>query len=117
MDLSSIFNNFPDPTRTTPGNQAGQSNKTQSVGGNHPSQAAAPAHSQALEKTDHADLSASGLAAAQGAVPAAATSATDLSNSDVRMGLVNSVQAALQTGTYNVPASDVADRIMQSMMG
>jgi flagellar biosynthesis anti-sigma factor FlgM len=37
-------------------------------------------------------------------------------NSDVRTGLVQRVQSALATGAYQVSASKVADKMMQSMM-
>jgi hypothetical protein len=43
-----------------------------------------------------------------------ALSATD---SDVRMDKVASIQAALASGTYNVPASAVASKMVDSMMG
>lgn len=109
MDLSSIFQ-YPGLSQAPGSNaaeKAGQSAVVQPAGGHAPSSVQAPG--QMDVSVDHADLSASGLAAAQNISNAA--------NSDVRMGLVNSVQAALQAGTYNVPASAVADRIMQNMFG
>jgi negative regulator of flagellin synthesis FlgM len=36
---------------------------------------------------------------------------------DVRMDKVAAVQAALAAGTYNVPASAVASRVMDAMLG
>jgi len=39
------------------------------------------------------------------------------SDGDVRMEKVNSVQAALAAGTYNVPASAVASKIVDTMLG
>jgi negative regulator of flagellin synthesis FlgM len=43
-----------------------------------------------------------------------ALTATD---SDVRMDKVTSIQAALASGTYNVPASAVASKMVDAMMG
>jgi negative regulator of flagellin synthesis FlgM len=40
-----------------------------------------------------------------------------LSNSDVRTEKVAGVQAALAAGTYNVPASAVASKMVDSMLG
>jgi negative regulator of flagellin synthesis FlgM len=39
------------------------------------------------------------------------------SSSDVRMEKVTSIQAALAAGTYNVPASAVASKMVDSMLG
>jgi negative regulator of flagellin synthesis FlgM len=38
-------------------------------------------------------------------------------DSDVRMDKVTSIQAALAAGTYNVPASAVASKMVDAMMG
>jgi negative regulator of flagellin synthesis FlgM len=38
-------------------------------------------------------------------------------DSDVRMDKVTSIQSALASGTYNVPASAVASKMVDSMMG
>lgn len=48
------------------------------------------------------------------AASAAAQAATD---SDVRMEKVTQIQEALAAGTYNVPASAVADKMMSQMLG
>jgi negative regulator of flagellin synthesis FlgM len=37
--------------------------------------------------------------------------------SDVRLDKVASIQNALQAGTYDVPASDVAQKVIASMLG
>jgi len=55
--------------------------------------------------SDSATLSSAGSAVA--------LSATD---SDVRMDKVSSIQAALASGTYNVPASAVASKMVDAMM-
>lgn len=55
---------------------------------------------------DEATLSSAASAAAQAAP-----------DSDVRMEKVAAVQKALAEGTYNVPASDVANRMMDAMLG
>lgn len=39
------------------------------------------------------------------------------SDSDVRMDKVASIQAALASGTYNVPASAVASKMVDAMLG
>jgi negative regulator of flagellin synthesis FlgM len=39
-----------------------------------------------------------------------------LSGSDVRMDRVTSLQGAIAAGTYNVPASDVAAKLLSSLM-
>jgi negative regulator of flagellin synthesis FlgM len=42
--------------------------------------------------------------------------AQSAATSDVRMDKVTSIQNALQAGTYHVPASDVAQKIIASML-
>jgi negative regulator of flagellin synthesis FlgM len=39
-----------------------------------------------------------------------------LSGSDVRMDRVTTLQSAIAAGTYNVPASDVAAKLLSSLM-
>lgn len=56
--------------------------------------------------TDQATLSTAASVAAQAAP-----------DSDVRMDKVAEVQQALAAGTYNVPASAVADRMISQMLG
>ena len=110
MNLTSIFN-LPDPSRLNTGSPTGPMNKTQSASAD----ASAQAPTQPYSKTDQADLSSTGLAAAQNAALAASNASS--ASSDVRMQLVNSVQSAIQAGTYNVPASNVADRMIQGILG
>jgi negative regulator of flagellin synthesis FlgM len=55
---------------------------------------------------DHATLSTAGTEVSQTA-----------SDSGVRADKVASVQAALAAGTYNVPASAVAGKVVDSMLG
>ncbi|HZZ39764.1 MAG TPA: flagellar biosynthesis anti-sigma factor FlgM [Acidobacteriaceae bacterium] len=55
---------------------------------------------------DEATLSSAASAAAQAAP-----------DSDVRMEKVAQVQKALAEGTYSVPSSDVANRMMDAMLG
>lgn len=57
-------------------------------------------------RLDEATISSAGSLAAQSA-----------SGSDVRMDKVNQVQQALAAGTYNVPSSDVADKMIGQMLG
>jgi flagellar biosynthesis anti-sigma factor FlgM len=42
---------------------------------------------------------------------------TALTGSDVRTAKVASLQASINAGTYNVPASSVADKILSSILG
>jgi negative regulator of flagellin synthesis FlgM len=56
--------------------------------------------------SDSATLSSAGSQVAQTA-----------SDSDVRPEKVASIQAALASGTYNVPASAVASKMVDSMLG
>jgi negative regulator of flagellin synthesis FlgM len=56
--------------------------------------------------SDRATLSSAGSEVSQ--------TATD---SDVRMEKVTSIQSALAAGTYNVPASAVASKMVDAMMG
>lgn len=107
MNILSGFN-FPDLSKTSSGSQTGQTSQVnpaaQPVTINSTTQSSQPSI-----KADQANLSASGLAAS-------ASSASN-PNSDVRMNLVSSIQASIQAGTYNVPASEVASSIMQNMLG
>lgn len=110
MNLTSMFN-FPDLSRLSTGSQTGPINKNQPSSADASTQAPA----QPYNKTDQADLSSTGLAAAQNAALAASNASP--ASSDVRMQLVNSIQTAIQAGTYNVPAADVADRMIQGILG
>jgi negative regulator of flagellin synthesis FlgM len=67
-----------------------------------PSSAAAPS---ALS-SDRATFSSAGSKVAQTA-----------SDTDVRMDKVSSIQAALAAGTYNVPPSAVASKMVEAMLG
>jgi negative regulator of flagellin synthesis FlgM len=66
----------------------------------------ADAPAQAMPSTDHATVSAAGAGISQPA-----------SDSDVRLEKVTAIQQALAAGTYNVPASAVASKIVDSMLG
>jgi negative regulator of flagellin synthesis FlgM len=55
---------------------------------------------------DHATLSSAGSEISQAAA-----------DSGVRLEKVAAVQAALAGGTYNVPASAVAEKVIESMLG
>jgi negative regulator of flagellin synthesis FlgM len=56
--------------------------------------------------SDRATLSSAGSEVAQSA-----------NDSDVRLDKVASIQAALAAGTYNVPASAVASKMVDAMLG
>lgn len=49
--------------------------------------------------------------------PAASAAAQAAPDSDVRMEKVAQVQKALADGTYSVPSSDVANRMIDAMLG
>ena len=98
MNLSGILNSLPDLLRSQ---QTGNTAQATSSANTSPSQVTAPNGG----KTDQADLSSTGLAAAQSA------------SSDVRMEKVQSVRSAMDAGTYQVSAGEVADKMMQSLLG
>jgi len=58
-----------------------------------------------VEHTDQASLSSTGGLVAQA-----------LESSDVRTAKVASLQQAIAAGTYNASSSDVADKIIQSLL-
>lgn len=68
------------------------------------SESAAPA----ISNTGHADLT--NLSSTGGLV------SQSLEGSDVRTGKVASLQQAIAAGSYNVSSSDIADKIMQSLL-
>jgi len=98
MNLSGILNGLPDLLRSQ---QTGNTAPATSSAKTSQSQGAVPNGG----KTDQADLSSTGLAAAQSA------------SSDVRMEKVQTVRSAIDAGTYQVSAGDVADKMMQSLLG
>jgi negative regulator of flagellin synthesis FlgM len=66
---------------------------------------AAEASSATVEHADQASLSSSGGLVAQA-----------MEGSDVRTDKVASLQQAIAAGTYSVSSSDVADKIIQSLL-
>ena len=66
----------------------------------------APASQRAEAGTDQATLSA-----------AASVAAAAAPDSDVRMDKVAEIQQALASGSYNVPASAVAGKMIDQMLG
>ena len=98
MNLSGILNGLPDLLRSQ---QTGNTAPAASSANTSPSQATVPNGG----KMDHADLSSTGLAAAQS------------TSSDVRMEKVQSVSASIAAGTYQVSAEKVAEKMMQSLLG
>jgi len=69
---------------------------------NHEAQ---PAAASAMVQTDQAVLST-----------AAGLIATSLAGSDVRTAKVEALQQAIASGNYNVSSSDVADKMIQSLL-
>jgi len=49
--------------------------------------------------------------------PAASLAAQTASDSDVRMDKVSQIRKALAEGSYQVPSSEVADKIIDQMLG
>lgn len=98
MNLSGILNSLPDLLRSQ---QTGNAAPATSSTNTSPSSVTVANGG----KTDQADFSSTGLAAAQSA------------SSDVRMEKVQSVRSAIDAGTYQVSAGDVADKMMQSLLG
>ncbi len=98
MNLLGILNGLPDLLRSQ---QASSSAAAAASAKPSASQVSVPNGG----KTDQADLSSTGLAAAQSA------------SSDVRMEKVQSVRSAMDAGTYQVSAGDVADKMIQSLLG
>lgn len=75
----------------------------------------APAKTQQSRQASAADATLSGdRATLSGAGAEVALSAA---NSDVRMEKVSAVQAALAAGTYSVPTSAVAAKVVDVMLG
>ncbi len=87
-----------------------QVNETKNVGGTAAAKGGSSASAAAHVTTkgvDSASLSAAG--------GLAASPATDLS--DVRTTKVAELRQAISNGTYNVPASVVADKMVEGMLG
>ncbi len=108
MNILSGFN-LPDLSRTSSGTQTGQTSQVNPAVQPASSASTTPSSQQASFKSDQANLSASGLAAS--------ASSANAPNADVRLNLVSSIQASIQAGTYNVPASEVAGSIIKNMLG
>jgi len=92
-----VNNNLQGLQQLFPGQEVGKAE-----GGNRATAAAAGPQAAA----DQATLSA-----------AASLAASAAPDSDVRMEKVLAVQKALADGTYNVPASDVAGKLIDQMLG
>ncbi|WP_197413882.1 flagellar biosynthesis anti-sigma factor FlgM [Terracidiphilus gabretensis] len=75
---------------------------------NQPETAPQSAHknNQTMQNTDRATVSAAGAGISQSGP-----------DSDVRWEKVTAIQQALAAGTYNVPASAVATKMVDSMLG
>lgn len=102
-NLQQIINSLATPeTRASQ-----QTNSTQETAAT--SHATNPAIPLAVQKTDQASLSATSNAIAQ----ALSTPGAD---SDVRTEKIAALQQAIASGTYNVSSSDVADKLIQSLL-
>ena len=106
MNILSGFN-LPDLSKTT--SSAAATQPAQVTSASQPASGSTASSSSVSSQGDHANLSASGLAAS-------ASLASD-PNSDVRLNLVHSIQSSIQAGTYNVSSSDVAGSIIKSLLG
>jgi negative regulator of flagellin synthesis FlgM len=79
-------------------------------------QAAEPALTQ--QARGAASAAASVIGSDQATVSSAGSEISQMAgDSDVRMEKVAEIQAALATGSYNVPASAVASKVVDSMLG
>jgi negative regulator of flagellin synthesis FlgM len=77
---------------------------------------AAPATAEA--KTTPASTGGSGLGSDRATFSSVGNEVSLTANDDgVRMDKVASIQSALATGTYNVPASAVASKMVDAMLG
>jgi negative regulator of flagellin synthesis FlgM len=79
--------------------------------------AAAPSSAQSQSKSTSAS-SASGLGSDQATFSSAGNEVSQTAgDSAVRMDKVANIQAALASGTYNVPAAMIASKLVDSMLG
>jgi len=87
-------------------------NGIESVGKIFPSEAA----SSSPVKQSDLNTQSKELPADQSSVSTAASQvALSANEPEVRLNKVASIQSALQAGTYQVPASDVAEKLIQTM--
>jgi negative regulator of flagellin synthesis FlgM len=80
----------------------------------------------AAERTVAAKSTAPGIAAAATSTPQSSASTTNLSGAgtllasantdDVRADKVAALKSAIDSGTYNVPAGDVADKLIDHLL-
>jgi len=65
-----------------------------------------------------ASAASSGIGSDQATVSSAGSEISQMAgDSDVRMDKVAEIQAALSSGSYNVPASAVASKVVDAMLG
>jgi flagellar biosynthesis anti-sigma factor FlgM len=77
-----------------------------------------PAAPSPSEVRGGGSVGGSGLGNDSATLSSAASQAAQSSGDDgVRMDKVSSIQAALAAGTYNIPASAVAGKLVDSMLG
>jgi negative regulator of flagellin synthesis FlgM len=77
-----------------------------------------PATTPAAGPKNSATQGTSALGADQATFSNAGSEVSQTANADgVRMDKVAAVQAALAAGTYEVPASEVASKLVESMLG
>ena len=87
----------------TPETRASQTNSTQETATTTPATSASAAPT--AQKADQASLSATSSVISQA-----------LSSDDVRTEKVAALQQAIAAGSYNVSSSDVADKLIQSVL-
>lgn len=72
----------------------------------------------AASKASQTTAGSAAIATDQATVSSAASSVSQAaSSSDVRLDKVAAVKSALEAGTYHVPASAVASKVVDSMLG
>jgi|GEM_PF-1663516 len=74
--------------------------------------------SSAASHASQAGTSETSLGADEATVSSAGTTVSQAASaSDVRMDKVTSVKSAIDSGTYNVPSSAVASKVVDSLLG
>ncbi len=98
-------NGIGNPQETTASIASSAAQAVQQASDRQDATAATKVSDSSVQKVDQATLSASAGIVAQA-----------LGGSDVRSAKVASLQQAIASGTYNVPSSNVADKMIQSLL-
>jgi flagellar biosynthesis anti-sigma factor FlgM len=96
--------------------QSGIGNLPQPLNVQGPAAANAAGQAENLKQINSNDVATSTQSDAA-KVSVSASLLTQDAGGDVRAGRVHELQAAIAAGTYSVPASAVADKLIESMLG